>query len=385
MAITYSEFDTTPAGLVAALKAAILASSDWSADAAITPATTTTTGATSASGTTVTVTSTTGLSVGQSITIGTIGSGTETHRVITGITGSTLTVTPTWGVIYASGSALRTRNNIVRTTTTSGAKIVLDLEGASSDNYLSYLGVGIYREYAGTAPSGFTDPTQAYCYYRATAGTSTMPLHVVLSAGKDHLFFSIEGPRASEASPTSTTYGSVKNYVAISELTPYHAADTTPAVVVAGYAFPLLLPSVSSGAHQSAASRNWNNTASWGAGRLATLDWPTIFTTDVVTMPRDCDIDGNTYLLPYVYFSEADGIRGRLKNIFYAGTTAPSAVTDLPEPVGSKVSYNGITYKLIAPNKGDGSNVAWGPFGSVSNGSSTPMRSIVIAVPFATE
>jgi hypothetical protein len=382
MAITYSEFDTTPAGLIAALKAAILASTDWTADAAVTPVTTTTSSATTSSGTTVNVNSTTGLSVGQSITIGTVGSGTETHRVITGISGSTLTVTPTWGLVYSIGAAIRTRNNIVRSTTTSGAKIVVDLEGASSDNYLSYLGLGVYREWAGTAPSGFTDATQAYCYYRASAGTSAMPLHVTLSAGKDHLFVGIEGPRANETNPTSTTYGSVKNYIAISELTPYHAGDTS-AVVVVGYASPTFTPSVATGGHQSTASRNYANTTSWNAGRLATLDWPTIYTTDVVTMPRECDIDGNTYLLPYVYFSEADGIRGRLKHFFYCGTTAPSSLLDYPDPVGTKVSYGGTVYKLIAPNKGDGSNVAWGPFGSVSNGSSTPMRSLVIAVPFS--
>jgi hypothetical protein len=46
------------------------------------------------------------------------------------------------------------------------------------------------------------------------------------------------------------------------------------------------------------------------------------------------------------------------------------------------VEFDGAEYKLLAVNKGDGSNVAWGPFGSIDNDSS-PTRSLVLAVPYA--
>jgi hypothetical protein len=376
MAITYTEFDTTPAGLIAALKAAILTNADWSA-IAVTPVSTTTSGATTSTGTTVTVTSATGFTVGQWITIGT---SPETYRQITAIAGSTITVSAQWGAVYSSGSVFKTRNNIVTAVTDRGAEIFLDLE-AGGDN-ASFLGVALHRDWTGTVPGGHVDTKNFYTYYRFSAGTSTMPLHVILSLSKNHLFFSIEGPRAWETSPTSTTYGSIRNYFAVCDLVPYHAADTTPCVVAIGMTTNSPVPTVTNSAHQVSISRNTLDTLSWQPGRLATLDWPTIYTTDVVTPNRDCTIDGKTYLLPYVMFSEVQGLRGRLSDFFYCGTTAPSPVTDLAEPVGTRVEFDGAEYKLLAVNKGDGSNVAWGPFGSIDNDSS-PTRSLVLAVPYA--
>lgn len=379
MAITYSEFDTTPAGLIAALKAAILTNADWT-DYGVVNVTTTSTNATTSSGTTVNLTSVAGFAVGQWITVQPGAS--EITRQITNITGNTITVSTTWGAIYATGTTYKTRGTVLKSTTTGGAKLIVDLEGGT--NGLSYTGVSVYRDWTtGTTPGGHTDYKSYYVYYRASSGVSTMPLHVTLSVGKDHLFFSIEGPRAGEASPTSTTYGSIKNYFAISELTPYHAADTVPAVVAVGINELSVTPAVTTGGHQVAISRNKADTFSWQPGRLGTLFWPTVYTTDVIKLNRDCTIDGSTYLLPYVLFSEDEGIRGRLKHFFYAGTTDPSPAADMPSPVGSKVSYDGIVYKLVAPSKGDGSNVAWGPFGSASNSSTTPLRSLVLAVPYS--
>lgn len=382
MAITYSEFDTTPAGLLAALKAAILTNADWS-DYGVVNTTTTSTGATTAAGSTVTLTSVTGYAVGGWITAapGGVG-GPEISRQITSIVGNVITISGTWGSIYASGATFKTRGTVLHSTTTEGAKLIVDLE-AGNDN-ASYIGFNVYRDWtSGTVPGGHVDYKPYFLYYRFTAGTSTMPIHVTLSVGKDHLFVAIEGPRAGETSATSTTYGTIKNYFAVSALTPYHAEDEVPAVIAIGITNQSSTPSVNTNAHQVGVSRDAADLTSWQPGRLATLDWPTIYTTDVVTMERDCTIDGSTYLLPYVMFSEEEGIRGRLSNFFYCGTTAPSPLTDFPEPVGSKVNYDGITYKLIATNKGDGSNAAWGPFGSISNSSSLPLRSIVLAVPFA--
>lgn len=377
MPTTYTEFDTTAAGLIAALKSAILANSAWSA-IDITPVSTTNTVATSSSGSTVTLTSAAGFVAGQWITANP--GATEVYRQVTSVSGNVVTISGTWGAVYAIGTTFRTRNNIVKATTDRGADMIVDLEGADTNN--GWLGLAVYRQWTGTVPGGHVDPDLYSIYYRATSSTSAIPVHAIVSASKNHLFISLEGPRAYELNPTSTTYGSVRNYFAISDLVPYHVADTVPAVVTAG-TYNLNNPTVLQGAFRAAISRDTTNTLSWQAARLASLDWPTVVTTDVLTMPRTCTIDGKTYLFPYVVFSMAEGLRGRLKHFFYAGTSAPTYAADLPEPVGTKVTYDGVVYKLLAVNKGDNTNAAYGPFGAAGNGSTSITRSVVVAVPFA--
>lgn len=379
MAITYSEFDTTPAGLVAALKAAILVNAHWT-DLAVADVDTTNTIATTSAGTTATLTSAASFTVGQWITVNP--GATEVYKQITAVNGNVITISGTWGAIYAIGTTFRSRSTVLKSTSDNGTELILDLEGDLQTNYMS---VQTYRQWTGTAPGGFTDAKQSWVYWKGSAGTLTMPIHVVLSVGKNHLFFSIEGPRANEASTTSNIYGSIKNYFALSELTKYHAGDTVtnPAISI-GVPTAIITATVNSGAHQVGISRDAADTLSWGVGRLATLDWPTIGTTDVVSMNRQCTIDGNTYLLPYVMFSENEGIRGRLTNFFFANTNAPTPATDYPDNIGHRVSYGGIVYKLLAINKGDGTVGAWGPFGSVNNSSGTiAMKTIILAVPYA--
>jgi hypothetical protein len=378
VAITYTEFDTTPAGLIAALKAAILVNAHWT-DLGVVDADTTSTGATTGAGNTVTLTSATGFTVGQWITVNP--GATEIYRQITAVAGNVITISGTWGVIFASGTAFKARSTVLKSTSDNGTELILDLEGDLSTNYM---GVIAYRQWSGTAPGGWTDAKPSWLYWKVAAGTTTMPIHVTLSAGKNHLFIAIEGPRPNETSPTSTTYGSVKNYFALSELTKYHAGDTINPAISIGVPTNTAVTAVNSGGHTVGISRDAANTLSWGVGRLASLDWPTIYTTDVVSMNRVCTIDGNVYLLPYVMFSENEGIRGRLTNFFFCNTNSPSPITDYADPVGTRVAYNGIVYKLTAVNKGDGTNVAWGPFGSVAN-SSAVTRSIIVAVPFAVE
>lgn len=378
MTITYTEFDTTPAGLIAALKAAILVNTHWS-DQGVVAVTTTSTGATTAAGNTVTLTSAAGFTVGSYLTAG-VGTANEYGFLITAVVGNVVTISGTWGFIYPSGNTFKTRNTVLKSTSDRGAELIVDLEAGISTSSVVNLNLSTYRQYTGTAPGGQTDAKLYSIYWKIAAGLATMPLHVILSVGKNHLFISIEGPRANETSTQSTTYGSVRNYFAICDLIPYHAGDTIPAAI--GIGVITNVPSTNSMSHQVHVSRDAANTASWQPGRLGSLDWPTMYTTDVVTLNRTCTIDGNTYLFPYVMASEAEGLRGRLSSFFYCGTTAPSPVADYPEPVGTKVSYDGIIYRLLAVNKGDGTNVAWGPFGtSLNNGAIT--RSTVVAVPFA--
>lgn len=377
MAITYDEFETTPAGLIAALKTRILSNGHWT-DQGVVPTTTTNTVATVSASAVATLSSLDGILVGQWITVNP-GAGNEIQRQITAINGNVITVLGNWGAVYPIGTTFKARSTVLKSTTDNGSELILDLEGDIQTNYMSVMA---YRQYTGTATGGWTDAKQSWLYWKAAAGTTAMPLHVTLSVGKNHLFFAIEGPRAHEVSPTSTTYGSVKNYFALSELTKYHAADTTPVAISIGVPTGIVTTTVAAGGHQVGISRDSTDVTSWSIGRLASLDFPTVYTTDVVNMNRACSIDGNTYLLPYVLFSETEGIRGRLTNFFYCNTTAPSPVTDLPDPVGTRVTYNGIVYKLTAVNKGDGSASAWGPFGAITQ-STLVTRSIIVAIPYA--
>jgi hypothetical protein len=379
MTITYTEFDTTPAGLIAALKAAILGNSHWS-DQGVVAVTTTSTGATTAAGTTVALTSAAGFTVGAYLTAG-VGTANENSYLITAVAGNVVTVSGIWGFIFPSGNTFKTRNTVLKSTSDRGADLIVDLEGGATSQNLNSINLSVYRQYTGTAPGGQTDAKSYWLTYKVSSGIAAMPIHVTLSVGKNHLFVSVEGPRANETSTQNTTYGSVKNYFAICDLIPYHAADTVPAAIGIGVSSSSP-PAVTNNAHQVHISRDAANTVSWAPGRLGTLDWPTLGTTDVVTLNRTCTIDGKTYLFPYVVASETEGLRGRLSAFFYCGTTAPTTVTDFPESVGSKVTYDGIVYKLLAVNKGDNANVAWGPFGTSAN-SVNVTRSIVVAVPFA--
>lgn len=382
MTITYKEFDTTPAALITALRTEILVNPHW-AELPVTEYTTTSTGATTAATSTVTLSNVAGFAVGGSILAG-VGTANEMSRVITAINGNILTVNATWGVIHASGATFKTRDTVLKSTAATGAQLIVNLEGGDSTN--NYLGVSFHSSWTTTDPMGggpATDRDQAYLYYKNTAGAATMPIHVTMSAGQDHLFVAIEGPRATEANTTSNTYGSVKNYFAISSIVNYHVTDTVKPAIAIGQHLTSATPSVTSNAHQVGVSKDSTDTQYWQPGRLGTLTFPTIYSSDVITMNRSCTIDGKNYLLPYVLFSESEGIRGRLSRFFYANTSNPSPLTDYPDPVGVRVEQDGIVYKILAVNKGDGSSTAWGPFGSVSNGSSAPLRSVLVAVPYA--
>ena len=380
MAITYAEFDATPATIISALKTRILTNPAWS-DQGVTVLNTTVSIATTSSGTVINLASTAGLVVGQWLTVNP--GATEVYKQVTSINSPTqVGIASTVGAIYAIGTAVRTRNTVLRTTTDSGAAMIVDLEGG--DFNTTGLGLATYHQYTGTAPGGFTDATMYGLMWKTAVMPSTAPIHVILSASNNHLFISVEGPRTYETGTTSISYGSVRNYFALSDVVRYHAGDTVPAIVGIGAPFfSTNSPTVANGYHQVQISRNSLDTVSWRAGRLATLDWPTIGSTDVVTPNRECSIDGNTYLLPYVLFSEVEGIRGRLSSFFYGCSNAPTTITDGPDPVNSKVSYEGVVYKLLAVNKGDGTSAAWGAFGSALNSSSSVLRSIIVAVPYA--
>lgn len=262
--------------------------------------------------------------------------------------------------------------NLVKATTTRGAQMAVQLDDASVSAVRMQLGV--YRTHDGTTG---VDKIVRYLNWRTTGGATSDPIHCVVSAGKEHLFFSVEGPRAGEANANSSSSGTPRQSFFIGDLVPYHAGDSQAAVVCASQ--------VTSGTSYTRVhvSRNAANDASWVAARMLTLSYPVynVGTAWLNTM-RYSSGDSKWYLWPYVVVEDVAGIRGRLAKVFNAGYSMEGSDGDDPLPaVYSRVSYNSENYILVPPMRNAQSNLNYNPFGSVS--SSTTDDSPVIAVPYA--
>jgi hypothetical protein len=378
MAFVFTEFDTNPLDVYNAIKNAVVAGGDWT-DISPTQITMTSSGATS--GAALSVTDATGIVVGQAI-VAEQGTVREERRKVTSVTGNALTVDANWSFSHASGTTFKSVDTVLQCTTTRGAKMIVNLQAGRADTH--WMTGSFYRDYTGTAPGGWVDRQDWQLFWKSAAATNTAILHVMVSASANHLFVSIEGPRAHEPSTTSVTYGSQRHYFFLSDLVPYHAADTSPVVV--GGAPTTATAAASSwtgGSHQGWISRNYANSASWTPCKLASLNVPTVFTAEVFSLQRTCTIDGNNYLFPYVVFDLAEGIRGRLAAPFYAGPTDVSPTNDFPETIGQQVTFDSKKWRIVAANKGDGTTATWGPLGAATQGT-TVRRSVAIALPIAT-
>lgn len=275
--------------------------------------------------------------------------------------------------------------SLYKATTDRGADMIVDLEDAASTLYV--LKCAVWGSHDGTTGA---NKNAKYINWRPiAAGNSTMtsssPLYVTLSCGKNHFFLMVEGPKAGDPGVYTTAYGSWRNYLFLSDLVPYHTSDTQPVVVVGGASWDRSnsAASVSNNDHQIQVSKGKNATINWSQGKIVTLDFPTMFTSDTIAVTRQCAWDNNYYISPYVIFDDLDGMRGRLAMFHFAGYNQTSDASEVAStPVGSKVLFNGQWYKLIAVNKTDANSAQWGPFGSVSNATgATAFRSIVVAIP----
>lgn len=388
MPLTYQEFDTTAQMLIRDLRTKILLSTDW-ADVTPTPASTTLGAALAVAGLTVTVASTAAFSVGD-VVVFEPGTANEERRVIATITNATtFTLGSGNGPLFAhaNGTTVQSGRVVLKATTTRGAQMVVDLAGSVQTQQLTSLCPIFYRTHNGTV-AGAVDPTSTrYVFFRtnATGASITMPLHVVVSASKEHLFVSIEGPRPYESGASSTTYGSLKQYFYLADLVPYHAADTVPAVVLGAGIGNSATNTVAAGGASCFVSRNAANTASWNPGRVASLSVPNAGVAEQPALRRRCTIDGNTYFFPYVFFDEVEGIRGRLNNILYAGSNAPTGPYDEPVTIGDTATYGGQTLKTVAIDKNDGGSTSdsWGSLGLVENSGANSYQSTVIGLPIA--
>jgi len=274
--------------------------------------------------------------------------------------------------------------NVMQATTARGAQMNIDLADAAAT--ARQLQVGVYRLYS--SGSG-TDKLVRYICWHLTGGATSDPIHVALSAGQDHLYIAIEGPRAGEPNTDDATSGSERQCLFLGDLVPYFTAEPNPVVVLLANATSLSQMDIST----VYVSRNRANSASWLPAKLGTLFCPNTGTGTSTTpwsgLQRACSADSNTYLFPYVVFEDTAGIRGRLGKVFFAGFIAPglaTSVTDFPPPLYQRLVYNSENYVLVVPHKGTAAT--WrsrSAFGWQDNGSSQALAgtSPVIAVPTA--
>lgn len=263
-------------------------------------------------------------------------------------------------------------------TTTRGADMVFDLEDAAISTFA--MTIGVWKSYDGVT---FTDKTQRYLYWRNSGGASTNILHCIVSVSKEHVYISVEGPRAAEAGTENGTAGSARQNFFMCDLVPYHAADTNPVVFAGGTTNAALGASSPQANMIGHLSRDYSNTISWSQGYLATLTTPAANAAVSLNYNNACAIDGNYYVYPYVYIGSSHGIRGRLATFFFAGFSAPDQVNydTAGPPVGSKITYDGQVYKILYGNKTTvNSGATYNQFGYTNN-NNTGASYIAIAVP----
>lgn len=289
MAHVYVEFDTTPGGLVAALKTNILTSSEWS--------------------------------------------------------------NPT--------------GNVLKATSTLGAQMVIDLTGGGAVETFRMRPL-FWRAHNGTTG---TDSHQRTIYWSRNSNggsgniTTTSPIHVRLAAGPTLLYFDIEGPRVGEQGYDNNILGCRRQFLFISQITPYFGTDTVPAVVVGGCSSYPGYENQSPGDGSVAAwvSRNAADSASWQQSRILTLAFQYAVPTNSVPPQHQTysSIDGNYYMAPYVVFEDLAGIRGRLTDLFNLGGVYASSLRAGAAPqisVGQIVTAGSNTYKAILPVKMENDN-----------------------------
>lgn len=305
MPLTYSEFTTTGANLLADLRAAILASSDWTQPNA--------------------------------------------------------------------GNA-----NLLKATTTRGAQMVVDLNDSAPTT--TRLTVGVYRAYEGT--TGTDKITRLVRYKQSGTGTfNTNIYRCVVSASKEHLFFTIEGPRGGEVGADNVNLGSMRGNFFIADIVPYESApqDVAPAVCVIGRTTEGQAE-YTNGAHTVNVSRGRAGSESWLVARLATLDANTsIGTFGLQRLTKS----GSVILSPYVVFEDIDGLRGRLANLYFGGWNFVD-YADVPVlTTGARYTYDGGTYRLIAASRsGNNNEREYSALGPVANGpSGHGAKSPLVAVP----
>jgi len=232
--------------------------------------------------------------------------------------------------------------------------------------------------------AGLADKITRYLPWRGSTsgGATSNTVHWTVSAGKEHLFVSIEGPRQGEPGYNISSTP-CRGSLFLGDIVPYFGADTVAAVVCVSHAAGLGSSDVTVGCN---VSRNAANNASWVTGKLLTLAVPILYssTLAVGSVQRIASGDGKTYLWPYVVVEDTAGLRGRIGKAFYAGMGydgSASGVDPIPSPY-SRVTYSGETYMVLMANALAGvSGYTFNAFGGDANGGSG--SGPIVAVPYA--
>jgi hypothetical protein len=279
------------------------------------------------------------------------------------------------------------RPDTYKATTTRGADMVVDLNASALTS--NRLNLNFYTSYDGTT-LGTIIPSTRYMHFKeaATGTLATNVFYVIVSASKEHLFISIEGPRAGETAADSALYGSIRQYMFMSDLVPYFDSGVDPTPTVAAYATYQTTygPGVPHN-FKVALSKSKSGSLFWMPGSMLTLEWPSTSQGAQVTQNR-LGLDGNLFLAPYVVADDAEGVRGRLARFFYAGASyGPNDAVAAPAQHGDFVTYDSIKYKIlnVGRSSGSGNSQQWGAFGAANNNGSglTMLYGPLVAVPYA--
>lgn len=353
-AIIYDEFQTTPDGLIAALKAAILTSTDWSQVATWYEALPPISAAEAVGQTNLSATGMTGTSgfPGDTVVIDR-GTAEEETLTVSSYNASNIITTTATAFAHDVGSTIeRVHAHTVKSVTADGAELILDLSEAPPTN--RRVGMAGYRTMVGATP---TDKRAVYPPYMSSAAgtTTTLPVHVFVAAGKDFLFINLMGPRSGEPFAESNPWS---DPVFLGRVLNYDPADTSKPVYLAGRGND---SSTGTAIPNGWVNRNAGDTTSWVIAFLGTICYPSTY--DSATSPTHLNPtrNGKRFFWPYVISEVEDGPRGRLKDVFFAGVNAARAGYQYDVP-GRRYTKDGITYQAVVPTRASTGTV--GHFGS---------------------
>jgi hypothetical protein len=275
-AVTFQEFDTTAASLVADIKAKILLATDW-----------------------------------------------------TNITG-----------------------DIVKSTTLGGADLIINLAKVAGE--ARGLSTSFWRLHNGT--TGTDESATKTAHTRAVAastGTATSdPIHCIVAAGKNHLLITVEGARPGEIINAETT--NVRDFILLSDVVRYRDDDATPCVFGAGR--DVAVTAAALPYRTGLLSRNRAGSAAWRPSLVATMGQPaSVAAVNQLVHVSDDDI---ATLYPYLIIDQAEGLRGRLRNILNGGQAYNAISTDVAQIVpGMKFAYGGVTWIAMPILKSPGTSI----------------------------
>lgn len=264
--------------------------------------------------------------------------------------------------------------NVVQCTTTRGATMAVKLDGAAADNNKAQLEV--YRLFSGGVG---TDAITRYLTYKGASGNSAEVIRCIVSAGKEHLFISVEGPRAGETYADSATLGSLLSTFALADIVPYYSGDTVAAVACVGNPATGLLDTNVIDNTDIVVSRDQADASAWVRANLASVQFPampaataTYHAYGRMLNPYAKADSYNAVLWPYLVVEQLDGLRGRLNGIYFGGFNmgALTAEQVVGCGAGQEVTYDSKTYTLLPATRTYATSHVT-PFGMAPNASAS--------------